>query len=56
MFNIVVDVVVRAVLEEVCSLQEEHHGMGCAVGDKMLYLMRMAEGYQGGIMSGYRML
>ena len=27
-FNIVVDVVVREVLEEVCSLQESQHNMG----------------------------
>ena len=35
-FNIVVDAVVRAVLEEVCSLQEAHNGMGWAVGEKNL--------------------
>ena len=31
-FNSVVDAVVRAVLEEVCSPQEAHHGMGWATG------------------------
>ena len=35
-FNIVVDAVVRAVLDEVCSLQEAHNGMGWAVGEKNL--------------------
>ena len=35
-FNIVVDVVVLAVLEEVCSPQEAHHGMGWAVGERNL--------------------
>ena len=31
--NIVVDAVVQAVLEEVCSLQESQHGMGWEVGE-----------------------
>ena len=31
-FNIVVDAVVREVLVEVCSLQEEQHGMGWVAG------------------------
>ena len=35
-FNIVVDVVVRAVLEVVCGPQEAWHGMGWAVGDLRL--------------------
>ena len=35
-FNIVVDVVVRAVLEVVCGPQESWHGMGWAVGDLRL--------------------
>ena len=32
-FNIVVDAVVRAVLEEVCILQEAQHGMGREAGE-----------------------
>ena len=35
-FNIVVYAVVRAVLEEVCSLQEAQNGMGWAVGERNL--------------------
>ena len=35
-FNIVVDAVVRAVLEEVCSPQEAQHGMLWAVGERNL--------------------
>ena len=35
-FNIVVDAVVRAVLEEVCILQEAKHGMGWAAGERNL--------------------
>ena len=31
--NIVVDAVVQAVLEEVCSLQESQHGMGWEGGE-----------------------
>ena len=31
--NIVVDAVVQAVLEDVCSLQEAQHGMGWAAGE-----------------------
>ena len=34
--NIVVDAVVRAVLEAVCSPQEAHHGMGWEVGERNL--------------------
>ena len=35
-FKIVVNVVVRAVLEEVCSPQEAHHGMGWEAGARNL--------------------
>ena len=35
-FNIVVDVVVRAVLEELCILQEAHHGMIWGAGARNL--------------------
>ena len=35
-FNIVVDVVVRATLEVVCGPQEARHGMGWAAGDHNL--------------------
>ena len=35
-FNIVVDTVVRAVLEEVCSPQEAQHGMGWEAGARNL--------------------
>ena len=35
-FNIVVDAVVRAVLEEVCIPQESQHGMGWEVGESNL--------------------
>ena len=33
-FNIVVDMVVWAVLEKVCSPQEAQHGMGWAAGER----------------------
>ena len=32
-FNIMVDVVIRTVLLEVCGPQEEHHGLGWASGE-----------------------
>ena len=35
-FNILVDVVVRAVLEEVCGPHEAHHWMGWEVGERNL--------------------
>ena len=35
-FNIVVDAVVREVLEEVCSPQEVQNGMGWAAGERNL--------------------
>ena len=38
-FNIVVDAVVRAVIEEVCSLQEAQHGMGWEAGARNLFFM-----------------
>ena len=34
--NIVVDAVVQAVLEELCSLQEVQHGMGWEAGERNL--------------------
>ena len=54
--NIVVDPVVRAVVEEVCRPQEAQHGMGWAMGGRHLVFMRMTEGYHSGIMSGCRTL
>ena len=36
-FNVMVDVVVRAVIEEVFSLQEEQHGMGWAAGERNVF-------------------
>ena len=33
-FNIVVDLVVRAVLEEVCGPKEDHHGLGWSAGER----------------------
>ena len=50
-FNIVVDVVVRVVLEQVCSPQESQHGMGLAVGERKK-IMRMTEGWRDRIISG----
>ena len=35
-FNIVVDAVVRAVLDMVCRPQEAHHGLGWAAGERNL--------------------
>ena len=35
-FNIVVDAVMRAVMEEVCSPQEAHHGMEWAAEERKL--------------------
>ena len=43
-FNIVVDAVVRAVREEVCSLQEAQHSMGWVVGERNLSFILMTEG------------
>ena len=43
-FNIVVELVVRAVLEEVSSPQEAQHDMGWELGARNLVFMRMAEG------------
>ena len=37
-FNIVVDVVVRAVLEELCSPKESHHGMLGVEGERYFFL------------------
>ena len=36
-FNIVVDVLVRAVLLEVCGTQEAHHGFGWSVGEHIYF-------------------
>ena len=36
-FNIVVDAVVQAVLEVVCSSHESQHGMGYAAGERKLF-------------------
>ena len=44
-FNIVVDAVVRVVLEEVCSLQEAQHGMVWSLGE----IKRVLYGYYGRI-------
>ena len=38
-FNIVVDAVVRAVLDVVCGLQEAQHSLGWAAGDRNLIFM-----------------
>ena len=50
-FNIVVDAVVRAVLEVVCIPQEAQHGMGWAAGEINLVLCaddgRIAGRYHG---------
>ena len=51
-FNLVVDMVLQAVLEEVCSPQEAQHGMGWEVGENNLFFTRMMEGSWGGITSG----
>ena len=48
-FNIVVDAVVRAVLEEVCSPQEAQHGMVWALGEIKLVFY----GYDGEIFGRY---
>ena len=37
-FNIVVDMVVRVVLEDICGPQESHHSLGWAAGERCLLL------------------
>ena len=48
-FNIVVDTVVRAVLEEVCIPQEAQHGMVWALGEINIVFY----GYDGRILGRY---
>ena len=43
-FNILVDAVVRSVLEKVCRPQEEQHDMGWEARARNLFLKQMTEG------------
>ena len=47
-FNIVVDIVVRVVLTEVCGPQEAHHGFGWAAGEHKIVFCA-----DGGGIAGY---
>ena len=47
-FNIVVDIVVRVVLTEVCGPQEAHHGFGWAAGEHKIVFCE-----DGGGIAGY---
>ena len=54
-FNIVVDAVVRAVLDVVCQHQEYQHVLVWAAGERNVVFMLAMARYQGGIKSGSRM-
>ena len=43
-FNIMVDVVVRAVLDVVCGHQEAQHGLGLAAGERNIIFMPVMVG------------